>query len=318
MRVAQFGFALAVAFVALNSRARADDSLQSNLRVMTFNLWHGGEAGKKPLDKTVEVIRAAEADIVGLQETEGLADNKSGADNAAKIAKALGWHYVDQGHHTGIISRWPIAETTPRKWGVMVTLPGGRRVRVFNSHFNHAPYQPYQLLGIPYGDGRFIKTAEEAVSEAKAARGEEVASLLTELAPALKAGDPLFVTGDFNEPSHLDWTGAAAEAKRCPIAVDWPTTRGVMSAGLIDALRTVRPDPVKDPCHTWTPITKPSDPKDRHDRIDFVLTSCRPEQVIEAKIVGERPDAADVVVGDYPSDHRAVVVRFQLDELKEK
>jgi exodeoxyribonuclease III len=317
MRAASFAFRIAFLF-AITSAARADETPPSELRVMTFNLWHGGEAGKRPLAKTVEVIRAANADIVGLQETGGLSDKEPRPDNAARIAKTLGWHYVDQGQHTGIISRWPIVETTPRKWGVTIELPGGRRVRVFNVHFNHAPYQPYQLLGIPYADAPFIKTAAEAVAEAKAARGDEVTRLLSELKPAIKGGDPVFVTGDFNEPSHLDWTVAATEAKRCPLSVDWPTTRSVMAAGLIDALRAVRPDPVQDPCCTWTPITQPGDPKDRHDRIDLVLTSCRPEQVLEAKIVGERADAADIVVADYPSDHRAVVVRVGLEAVTEK
>ncbi len=40
-------------------------------RVMTFNLWEGGDAGKQPLSQTLEVIRAAKADVVGLQETLG-------------------------------------------------------------------------------------------------------------------------------------------------------------------------------------------------------------------------------------------------------
>jgi exodeoxyribonuclease III len=305
---------IAIAFSFSPIRVAHANDARTDLRVMTFNLWHGGDAGKKPLERTVEVIRVANADIVGLQETGGISEQDPPPDNAAKIAKSLGWHYVDQGQHTVVISRFPIVSTTPRKWGVTIELPSSRRVHVFNVHFNHAPYQPYQLLGIPYADAPFIKTADEAVAEAKAARGDEVTRLLSELTPALKGTDPVFVTGDFNEPSHLDWTPAAAEAKRCPLAVDWPTTRGVMAAGLIDALRTLRPDPVKDPCCTWTPITQPSDPKDRHDRIDFVLTSCRAEQVLEAKIVGERPDAADIVVADYPSDHRAVVVRVRLDE----
>lgn len=43
----------------------------AELRVMSFNLWHGGDAGKQPLTQTAEVIRTAKADIVGLQETGG-------------------------------------------------------------------------------------------------------------------------------------------------------------------------------------------------------------------------------------------------------
>ena len=40
------------------------------------------------------------------------------------------------------------------------------------------------------------------------------------------------VTGDFNEPSHLDWTPRAATAGRCPLAVNYPSTRALTDTGL--------------------------------------------------------------------------------------
>ena len=40
--------------------------------MLSFNLWVGGDAGKQPLDRTVEVIKRSQADIVGLQETGGM------------------------------------------------------------------------------------------------------------------------------------------------------------------------------------------------------------------------------------------------------
>src|SRR5688572_30134166 len=174
-----------------------------SIRVMSFNLWHGGDAGKQPLSQTLEVIRAAKADIVGLQETGGYEKEKGGGrpDNGRKLAEILGWSYLDQGERMGILSRFPIVTNTPRKWGATIRLPSGREVRMFNAHLNHAPYQPYQLAGIPYSHGRFIKTAEEAVDEARKARGAQVERLLSELKPALASGQPVFATGDFNEPS---------------------------------------------------------------------------------------------------------------------
>ena len=41
------------------------------IRVMSFNLWHGGDAGKQPFERTVAVVKESRADIVGLQETGG-------------------------------------------------------------------------------------------------------------------------------------------------------------------------------------------------------------------------------------------------------
>ena len=275
------------------------------LRVMSYNLWVGGVAGGEPISRSVAVIRAAQADIVGLQETHG---GSPRTDRSLHIAEALGWYHFDQGSRTAIISRFPIGEPTPNKWGVRLHAPDGE-LALFNAHFPPAPYQPYQLLGIPYGKGRFIKTAEEAVAEATTARGKNLARLMQDIATIDTAGTnaiPMFVTGDLNEPSCLDWTARAVDAKRCPIAVDWPTTRAFANRGFIDGYRSAFPDPVGHPGLTWTPITKETDPRDRHDRIDFVFVKGLP--VISARVVGEKESRADIVVAPYPSDHRAVVV----------
>jgi len=277
------------------------------LRVMSYNLWIGGAAGGEPINRSVAVIRAGKADIVGLQETYG---GSPRTGRSRQIAEALGWYHFDQGSRTAIISRFPIGEPTPNKWGVRLHTPDGE-LAVFNAHFPPAPYQPYQLLGIPYGTGRFIESAEEAITEATAARGNNMARLLRDIAtmPAGTHAIPIFVTGDFNEPSHQDWTPAAAAAKRCPLAVNWPTTRAFTERGFIDGYRRAFPDPVAHPGLTWTPITKETDPKDRHDRIDFVFGKGLP--VLAAQVVGEKAARADVVVTPYPSDHRAVVVAFR-------
>lgn len=282
------------------------------IRVMTFNLWHGGEAGRQPLAQTVAAIQLARADIVGLQETHGLAKDGAGRDNGRKLAELLGWSYLDQGERTGVLSRFPIVTNTPGKSGVSVRLPSGRPVWFFNVHLAHAPYQPYQLLKIPYAEAPFISTAAEAVMEALKARGSQVQSVLEELEPVLATGVPVFLTGDFNEPSHLDWSPRAAAAGLCPVAVDYPSTKAVSNAGLRDAYRTIYPDEVHKRGNTWTPTTRPEDPKDRHDRIDFIFCSEAGIKIKQCEVVGERKEFADLVMESYPSDHRAVVATIEL------
>lgn len=288
----------------------------AELRVMTFNLWHGGDAGRQPLAQTAKVIQAAAADIVGLQETGGYEMEKGGRrpDHGRKLAGMLGWHYFDQGERTGVLSRHPIVTNSPHKWGVTIRLPSGGDIMMFNVHLMHAPYQPYQLAGIPYANGRFIKTSGEAVDEARKARGPQVERFLADLKPALAGGRPVFLTGDFNEPSHLDWTRRVVEAGRIPVAVEYPATLAVTRAGMRDAFRTVHPDEVARPGWTWTPITRPDDPKDRHDRIDFVFVAGDGVKVRNCQVVGESNASADIVVTPYPSDHRAVVATVEVPE----
>jgi exodeoxyribonuclease III len=74
----------------------------------------------------------------------------------------------------------------------------------------------------------------------------------------------------------------------------------------------VFPDEVARPGSTWTPTTKPDDPKDRHDRIDFVFFGGPNMSVKGCEIVGEDQKFADIVVKPYPSDHRAVVATVEI------
>ena len=131
--------------------------------------------------------------------------------------------------------------------------------------------------------------------------------MLNEINSVRREGTPIFVTGDFNEPSSLDWTEAVEQAGKCPVAVRWPTTAAILDAGFVDAYRVAHPDPLSSPGYTWTPITAVDDPQDRHDRIDFVLVGGSGAKVEAADVVGEKPERADVVVTPYPSDHRGVV-----------
>jgi len=278
------------------------------LRVMTFNLWRGGTAGGQPLSRSIQAIRESKADVAGLQESHG-----GGADNAAKMAEALGWHHFRQGgkgESTSVISRFPITGHTPKKYGVTIEMSKEVTLKVFNVHFRPSPYQPYQLKRIPYGNAPFITTAKEAVQWAHKSRGSQVDNLLSELEPALSESGPVFLTGDFNEPSFEDWTARASQAGLVPVAVEYPATARVTKAGLADSYRAIHPDEIKKRGHTWTNKTSPDDPKDFHDRIDFVFA--RGAKVLASQVVGENRKNADLVVSPWPSDHRAVLSTFRI------
>lgn len=281
----------------------------------------GGEPARAPLEQTrisvlslniqveapgwrrqgiIDLIRNSGADIIGLQEC--------GAETANDIARALGMHVVQTGPDTPVLSRFPIEPPAAGQRGVNVVLPSGQRVRFMNLHLAHAPYQPFQLLRIPYENGRFITTEAEAISEAWRTRGADVQSAIDEL--ATERG-PAIIVGDMNQPSHLDWTAAAAEAGYHPLRVRWPESAAIESAGFIDAYRKLFPDEVTHPGRTWNPHTRRDDPTDHHDRLDFVhyrggMTPTR------ARIIGEDAANADIVVTPYPTDHRGVLIDFTL------
>jgi endonuclease/exonuclease/phosphatase family metal-dependent hydrolase len=314
--------AIAALFLLL-AGSPATVSAETVLTVMSFNVWGGGTNEGKSVEETAAAIRAAGADIVGLQETQAESPKceeescpPAGERVAAKLAAALGFHHYDQTRQNdalwsnAILSRYPIGEPTPHGLGVSIDV-AGRRVWAFNVHLTDFPYQPYQLMGIPYGDAPFLNSGEAAAQAAEAARGSAVRLLLEDLAAA-DGADAAFVFGDFNEPSHRDWTARTVASGRHPVAVAFPSARAVESRGFVDAYRAAHPDEVASPGYTWEAVARPADYAVHHDRIDFVLARGESLVVEEARIVGEKSPEADLVVTPWPSDHRAVAatVRF--------
>lgn len=318
MRKQLFG-AMRLACCLLSSAAFAD----TELTVLSFNLWGGGANQQKPIDETVAVLRAVNADIIGVQETRMeqvpcTADQcpPAGASIAGKLAAALGYYYYDQTARNAalwanaVVSRYPmVGIATPNDTGITLNVKG-RRVQVFNIHLPDSPYQPYQLLNISYGKIPFLKTAGQAVQAAKDTRGAGLKLLFDDMASAGRA-DAVFVFGDFNEPSHRDWTAATVKAGLQPLPVAYPTVKALEKRGFVDLFRVVYPDPVARPGFTWTPTSDPKAKDDHHDRIDFTLARARALKVVAAGIVGEKSPEADIVVRPWPSDHRASYARVK-------
>ena len=328
MRLMQLFLAVIVAFVPGAAGAAGKPT---RLTVMSFNTWGLGKLAGQPVEKVAEAIKAAGADIVGIEETrvesppegtpaEPVPEFGYGDSHAAELGNALGWNIVDQIPQkstfkaagiwsSAVASRFPITGKTKNQLGVFLNVDG-RRIAIFNVHFNDSPYQPYQVLNIPYGEFPFIKTEAEAIKFAKEARGEGLALLLEDLKEAADA-EAVFVTGDFNEPSWRDWTAKAVAAGQQPVKVGFPTAKAIEAAGFTDALRVAFPDEVAKPAFTWTPTTDPASKDDHHDRIDFVFARAPNLKVISAAIIGEKKPEADVVVTPWPSDHRAVAATVE-------
>ena len=283
---------------------------ESDIRVMSFNIYRGGTMRGQPLSQTANVIREAQADIVGLQEPRS-----PQGFNVEKLASLLGWNHSANIRKGIVLTPYEIVENLED--GIKVKLPSGQQAYVFSLHLPSNPYQPYQLLSIrpkwhKHWDTPFIKTEVEAIEAAQKARGGEISKLIDLIRDLPDKEAPVFVVGDFNEPSHLDWTEEAARAGRHPMKVEYPNSKAMAKAGFADAYRTAYPDEIKSPGFTWSPMYKTNDPTTHHDRIDFVYYKGQGLEVTDVKIIGENQEDADIVISPYPSDHRAVVAVFTL------
>ncbi|MGW2521417.1 HAD-IA family hydrolase [Streptomyces sp. NPDC001617] len=277
---------------------RLRDLVRPRLRVLSWNLWYGGAKVDDHRAKQLKVVLDTEADVVGLQETAGT--------SARELADALGWHHHQAGENLGIISRHPI---TARLGDPEVGFYGaaGARIRigshevdVWTAHLHCTPYGPYEAA--------FDRLAPAELVAHEGVRLAQMREALRWIAEAAGATTPVVLTGDFNCPSHLDWPDVA-----------WPVTKAAEEAGLRDSYREARPDPVRDPGHTWSPVhvrhendTSLPEPQ---DRIDYVLHNGRGLTVVDSRTVvtGVPRPWPDVADNDWPSDHAAVLTTFELN-----
>ena len=279
------------------------------LSVMTQNIFYGGDdydldtgdfcevsdGCPRALRQLAEVINESGADVVGLQETER---------NTGRLARRLGWFASPRAH---IISRYRIVDP-PHGNGVYVFVAPspGTIVAVANVHLPSTPYGPYEVR-----DGA---TAQELRRVERQTRLPFIQTQLDVLPRLAARGIPVMLTGDFNSPSHLDWT-AAVDAVRTDVhyPFQWPVSRALAEAGFADSYRDAHPDPVAVPGFTWTPGGPETDPQEVFDRIDWVLHA-GPVTTLDSRLVGE-PGGADVDLEfgpPYPSDHRGVVSTFEV------
>jgi endonuclease/exonuclease/phosphatase family metal-dependent hydrolase len=271
----------------------------STLRVMTFNIEWGGANVR--FESVVDAIRAAGADVVGVQEAEG---------NLRRLAESLGWHYDLR---NSVVSRFPILDP-PNSAGryVWVEVEPGAGVALANVHLPSDPYGPYWIR-----DGRSAQQVLELERRTRLASLEPSLHVLKGLA---ERGVPVFLTGDFNAPSDADWTAASIGARpHMTLAFEWPVSRAVVDAGLRDSFREVHPDPVAVPGLTWwakrPPIAVDYNPGqgEPEDRIDFVWYGGS-ARVENSQTVGEvGGPGVGISVTPWPSDHRAVVSRFDVE-----
>lgn len=269
----------------------------TELDVMTFNIWLGG--GLVDFSKVIEAIQASGADVVGLQEAAGHTD---------EIAARLGWYAEPRLH---IVSRYPIVMPPDGDGEIAyLQLAPGQVVAMSNIHLPSDPYGPTLVRD---GEPLDVVLQNEADTRMPA-----LEPLLPVWRSVIDSGMPLLLTGDFNSPSHRDWTeGAVGSLPHVRYAVEWPVTVAVESVGLADTFREAHSFDAH-PGRTWTygyPYPRLA-ADETIDRIDLVFAS-EGVDVLDSRVVGQTgtPDV-DVEIDPYPADHRAVVSTVVVDPVE--
>lgn len=271
-------------------------TVSKKLVVATQNLWG------KNATAAIDHFNKIEADVLCAQEAGGVNDSEV-------RAKGLFVHTHSNNGQVPckIISRYPFTDITPNKYGVYIDLGDGITALVMNCHGVHIPYGPYQLNGIKYGDYPGTDDVDYVIKVNGDARKDMVEKILADFNSSTTPF--VSVSGDFNEPSWLDWTEETTAADMTKCVAQWPTTHALWKGGIKgDAYRTIHPDPITHPGHTWTPFPAAEDTKDRIDLTLYVISS---GTVVEkCEVLGEDASTSDVVYPDWIFDHRGVRTEF--------
>ncbi|KAF4996138.1 hypothetical protein FDECE_12562 [Fusarium decemcellulare] len=288
--------------------------LLDQLTVMSLNMWNGGTGVTNYHDKQVKFLASSGADVIGIQEDQN-------GRHVPRLAQALGWYQWSSGGDVGILSKYPIAEEygivskPTRAGGVRIALDGDKQqINFYVAHLGYTPYGPYDTCF----DHLPVDTVIE--NEAKSGRTPQIKEIVAAMERHIGQSDetPVFLAGDFNAPSHLDWVDGLKE-KNCGYTnFRWPTSVIPTEAGLIDSFRVAHPSPVKEQGITWSPVDiwntgyKKPEPL---DRIDFIYHKGKALKVTDSitKVVGKPKPIPNQRENEWFSDHASVITTYDLD-----
>ncbi|HEY7755034.1 MAG TPA: endonuclease/exonuclease/phosphatase family protein, partial [Actinomycetota bacterium] len=252
--------------------ATPDPSTPIPLEIFVYNVEYGGD------ETTDAVIEAIDADVVGVLESY---------NRLSETAERTGYPY----HNTSlqILSKYPIHEPSGAEGRyAFIEVRPGEVVAFFNIHLDYVRYGPRLLR-----NGRPLDEVLASEDEVRTSALDVPLRLMEDL---VGRGYPVFLTGDHNEPSHLDY-GADTVGTREGIEepVPWPVSIAITDLGFRDTYREIHPDPLEDPGISHFGA---------QDRIDF-LYAAGPSETLDSRLVGEEGgDGVDDGFDPWTSDHR--------------
>lgn len=314
--------------------------------VLQWNIWQEGTMVKGGYDAIVNELVRLQPDFVTFSEVRNYRNTNFIARLIASLKERGVTYYGFYSYDSGLLSKHPITDSVtvhPEKGdhGSIYKLKStihGRKIAVYTAHLDYLNDTYYDVRGYDGNSWKEIPiptSADEVLRRnALSLRDEEIADFLASAKQDLEDGYCVILGGDFNEPSHLDWTEATRYMyDHHGLVVPWPQTVSLEKAGFIDCFRTIYPNPVTHPGITFpadnplVPIQKLTwTPRgDERDRIDYLFYQGKGLQVTDCKVFGPEGSIAysqrvknhtsdrfikplDV----WPTDHKGVLATFRI------
>lgn len=314
------------------------------LKMLSLNTWQEGTSVEGGFEALVNTIAEIQPDVVFLSEIR----NYNDVDFSVRLQTALqgrnAVYYTFNPHKSPIILlKFPVSEVkmddNPYLTKGIIEPTEGIVISLYAAHLDYTHYACYlprgydgitwQKLAAPVTDVQEILKQNEASQ-----RDEAITLFLEDADKETKQGHLVFLAGDFNEPSHLDWTEATKDLyDHHGAVVPWTCSMLLEQGGFKDVYRVLNPNVLTHPGFTWAAYNKDvaldklvwAPEADERDRIDFIYYYGTPRVVPkQVQIVGPAESIVkgqgyddegyldDFVIpsGTWPSDHKGILATF--------
>lgn len=314
--------------------------------VLQWNIWQEGTSVKGGYDAIVDEIVRLRPDFITLSEVR----NYNKTNFTARLTQSLHergeTYYSFYSYDTGLLSRYPITDSLTvypenNDHGSIYRLlckAKGKKIAVYTAHLDYLNDAYYDVRGYDGSTWREIPiptSAEEVLRRNDLSlRDDAIRNFIAQADKDAAAGYTVILGGDFNEPSHLDWTEATRYVyDHHGLVIPWTVTTLLEQAGYVDAYRSVYPNPLTHPGFTF-PADNPDVPVkrltwaphgDERERIDYLFFKGRKASVTDIRIFGpegsiaysqRRPNPTKErfikPLGTWPTDHKGLWMKIDI------
>lgn len=317
--------------------------------VLQWNIWQEGTVVPGGYEAIVNEIVRLKPDFVTFSEVRNYHNTRFCDRIVASLKEKGETYYSFYSDDTGLLSRNPISDSTVvyplnDDHGTvhrMLTDIHGHKIAVYTAHLDYLSDAYYNVRGYDGSTWKEIPKPESvaevlAVNDASF-RDDAIKRFIEAARKDVEDGVLVVLGGDFNEPSHLDWIRETKDLyDHNGMIIPWTVPLLLDNAGFVDAYRTKYPDvldypgftfPADNPLIevnrlTWAPK---SDERDRIDYVfyypdrrlklkDAVIFGPKGSIVKSERIVETSKDRFIEPLGVWPTDHKGVLVTFELME----
>ena len=320
---------------------------KNTFTVLQWNIWQEGTVVKGGFDAIIDEIARLKPDFVTFSEVRNYHNTRFCDRVVSALAKRGETYYSFYSNDSGLLSRNPIKDSTTvyplnNDQGScyrMLTTINGREIAVYTAHLDYRSCAYYNVRGYHGSTWKEIpiptSVAEVLTFNDESVRDDAIRNFIKMAKEDIAKGRLVMIGGDFNEPSHLDWTRETKDLyDHHGLIIPWTVTLELDNAGFKDSYREKYPDILKYPGFTYPSDNKDMATKkltwtpksDERERIDYIFYYPDPKLVLKKAIIfgpsgcivhNKRTEETSKdrflkPSGTWPTDHKGLLVTFGL------